>query len=240
MNGLGQRTAVSAGIGAAVLAGSVAATPAAASATGVASVAAVSPVASAAGGGNVAAVSPVALAAGGGGVAARSSVVAGTARGPAELLGVAFQVININSGKCLTVVGGAVADNAGLAQKACTSEPSFRWRFIPVSFTGLFLIQNVRSGKCLTIAADGLADNAFAVQKTCDRAPARHWQLRKSPGVPDNVPNSDAQLVNARSEKCLTVAGGGITENALAVQYTCDAHRSRRWTVRIIAGPLLS
>jgi hypothetical protein len=160
--------------------------------------------------------------------------------GAADLLGLAFQVININSGKCLTVVGAALNDNAGLVQQTCSREAAFQWRFVPVSFTGLFLIQNVRSGKCLTVAGDGLGDNDFAVQQTCDRAPARHWQLHRSPAVPPHAQNSDAQLVNARSDKCLTIAGGGVTENGVAVQYKCDAERSRRWTVRLTAGSILA
>ena len=153
-------------------------------------------------------------------------------------MGIGFQLINVNSGKCLTVVGEALGDNAGLIQKTCTREPAYRWQFIPVLLTGTFVIQNVKSHKCLTVAGDGSADNDFAVQYTCDGATARHWQLRQPAGVPHSLPMSDAQLVNAHSDKCLTIAGGAAGENAVAVQYACDGNRSRRWTVRIVAGPI--
>jgi hypothetical protein len=175
--------------------------------------------------------------AGGNDVVARAAGAGGSG---GALLGIAFQVININSGRCLTVVGAAMADNAKLIQRTCAAEPAFRWRFVPVTFTGGFLIQNVKSGKCLAVAGAGRENNDFAVQTSCDTAPARQWQLRRSPGVPATLPNSDAQLANAHSGKCLTIAGGGVAENGVAVQYVCDRERSRRWTVRLIAGPLLT
>ena len=37
-------------------------------------------------------------------------------------------------------------------------------------------------------------------------------------------------LVNARTNKCLTIAGGVSTENNIdAVQFNCDSDPSRRW-----------
>jgi hypothetical protein len=160
----------------------------------------------------------------------------GAVRG--DLLGLGFQLINMNGRKCLTVTGGAMGDNAGLIQKACSSDASYRWRFIPVLLTGTFLIQNVKSGKCLTIAGNGTGDNDFAVQYACDNIPARHWQLRNPPGRTAAFPHEDALVVNARSRKCLTIAGGSAAENGVAVQYACDQNLSRRWTVRIVAGPI--
>ncbi|MER6177764.1 RICIN domain-containing protein [Streptosporangium sp. NPDC001681] len=45
-------------------------------------------------------------------------------------------------------------------------------------------------------------------------------------------------LTNVQTGKCLTIAGGVSTDNNVtALQYDCDAHPSRRWTLRL-AGPV--
>jgi len=44
-------------------------------------------------------------------------------------------------------------------------------------------------------------------------------------------------LVNAKTGKCLTIAGGRSTANNVeAVQFNCDSDRSRRWTLKQMAG----
>ncbi|WP_203783816.1 RICIN domain-containing protein [Paractinoplanes rishiriensis] len=155
--------------------------------------------------------------------------------GGGDVVGLGFQLVNVNSGKCLTTVGAAMADNAKLNQRTCTKEPAYRWRFLPVSLGGRFVIQNVKSGKCLTVAGEGRDDNDFAVQFACDGRPARQWTLKST----TLLPSSDAQLANVHSGKCLTIAGGSAAESGVAVQYQCDGERSRRWTVRLVAGPFL-
>jgi hypothetical protein len=40
------------------------------------------------------------------------------------------------------------------------------------------------------------------------------------------------QIVNYNSNKCLTIAGGGLGDNIKAVQYGCDLHQSRLWYFR--------
>ncbi|HEX6731285.1 MAG TPA: hypothetical protein VF074_14775 [Pyrinomonadaceae bacterium] len=41
-------------------------------------------------------------------------------------------------------------------------------------------------------------------------------------------------LVNAKTGKCLTIAGGVSTDNNLtAIQFDCDTDLSRRWMIRL-------
>ena len=49
--------------------------------------------------------------------------------------------------------------------------------------------------------------------------------------------NNDVMLINARTEKCLTIAGGTSHENNVpSVQFRCDSDPSRRWTLREMSG----
>lgn len=48
---------------------------------------------------------------------------------------------------------------------------------------------------------------------------------------------NEVMLVNARTGKCLTIAGGVSTANNVdAVQFDCDSDPSRRWTLQMIGG----
>ena len=51
-------------------------------------------------------------------------------RAPDDLVQLGFQLVNLNSRKCLTVTAGGLADDAILIQKQCGRDASFRWRFV--------------------------------------------------------------------------------------------------------------
>jgi hypothetical protein len=40
------------------------------------------------------------------------------------------------------------------------------------------------------------------------------------------------EITNLNSGLCLTIAGGGTGRNDTAVQYPCDGHPSRDWSIR--------
>jgi cytolethal distending toxin subunit A len=45
---------------------------------------------------------------------------------------------------------------------------------------------------------------------------------------------NEPMLVNAKTGKCLTIAGGVSTDNNVeAVQFNCASDPSRRWTIRL-------
>jgi phosphoribosylanthranilate isomerase len=85
-------------------------------------------------------------------------------------------------------------------------------------------------------------------------APARHVRCRVpsaacatvlalvfTGGLPQSARadtiGGDLMLVNARTGKCLTIAGGVSTDNNVeAVQFDCDNDPSRRWTLRATGG----
>jgi hypothetical protein len=49
--------------------------------------------------------------------------------------------------------------------------------------------------------------------------------------------DAEVMLVNAKTGKCMTIAGGVSTDNNVdAVQFDCDSDPSRRWTLREVRG----
>jgi hypothetical protein len=136
-------------------------------------------------------------------------------------------LINVQTGKCLTIAGGtSTANNVEAVQYNCDSHPSRRW-YLHSGTPGALQVQNVQTGKCLTIAGGtSTANNVTALQYTCDTHPSRSWIF-----TPDSY-TGNYWVQNVQTGKCLTIAGGTSTANNVeAVQYNCDSHPSRLWYV---------
>jgi len=138
-------------------------------------------------------------------------------------------LINLKTGKCLTISGGeSDANNLETVQFDCDSHPSRSWMLRETS-NGVYQIRNVRTGKCLTISG-GISDanNLPALQFDCDNHPSRTWRINDVTGSGIN------QISNVQTGKCVTIAGGeSPLNNVPGVQFTCDGDLSRRWTIRL-------
>jgi hypothetical protein len=58
------------------------------------------------------------------------------------------EIVNANSGLCLTIAGGDTAQNATAVQYTCDTDPSRRWRAIRGN-NGSYQLVNVNSGLAL-------------------------------------------------------------------------------------------
>src|SRR5688572_26311817 len=90
------------------------------------------------------------------------------------------KLMNVQTGKCLTIAGGVSTNNNVTAlQFNCDSHPSRRWIMRRVG--SAYQIRNVQTGKCLTIAGGVSTDNnVTALQFTCDRHPSRTWNFQRA------------------------------------------------------------
>src|SRR5215211_3683092 len=88
-----------------------------------------------------------------------------------------MMLLNVQTGKCLTIAGGVSTDNNVTAlQFDCDRHPSRQWWITNVG--GAFQIRNVQTGKCLTIAGGVSTDNnVTALQFDCDSHPSRTWRI---------------------------------------------------------------
>jgi hypothetical protein len=145
----------------------------------------------------------------------------------APLGGKEVMLVNVKTGKCLTIAGGTLPDNNIVAvQFDCDGDPSRRWT-LRETRSGIYQIRNVKTGKCLTIAGGISRDNNVkALQFDCDGDPSRTWRF-------DNVSGGSYQIRNVQTDKCLTIAGGTLSANNIeSVQFNCDDDASRRWTTK--------
>ncbi len=91
-----------------------------------------------------------------------------------------LMLINVQTGKCLTIAGGiSTQNNVEALQFDCDSDPSRRWTITDVTGAGVYQIRNVQTNKCLTIAGGrSTENNVTALQFNCDSDPSRRWTLR--------------------------------------------------------------
>jgi len=140
-------------------------------------------------------------------------------------------LVNVKTGKCLTIAGGeSTANNIDTVQFDCDNHPSRSWMLKEVGGNGnIYQIRNVRTGKCLTIAGgESSANNIHALQFDCDSHPSRTWRINDIGG------NGINQISNVHTGKCVTIAGGTLADNNIpGVQFDCDSDLSRRWTIRL-------
>lgn len=141
-----------------------------------------------------------------------------------------LMLVNVKTGKCLTIAGGVSADNnVEAVQFDCDSDPSRRWTLTRMADRELYQIRNMQTGKCLTIAGGVSTDNnVTALQFNCDDHPSRTWRISDVTG------SGIHQIRNRQTNKCLTIAGGvSMDNNVRALQFNCDADLSRRWVIRL-------
>src|ERR1041384_1134038 len=92
-----------------------------------------------------------------------SAPAASAASPPPVPAGAPIWLVNVNSGKCLTIAGGGLGDNVYANQYGCDWHPSRIWRLVDRG-NNTYWIRNDNSGKCLTIAGGSLGDNVYANQ----------------------------------------------------------------------------
>jgi len=143
-----------------------------------------------------------------------------------------LRLVNSQSGKCLTISGGAPAEkNVDAAQLDCDREPAQRWWLEEqTADSGIYQVKNVKTGMCLTIAGGTVPANYIrALQYFCDTDPSRSWRISAASG-------GLYQLKNMQTHKCLSVSDRDSAENSVRtgapIQYECDNDPASLWTLR--------
>lgn len=91
------------------------------------------------------------------------------------------EVVNVGSGKCLDVYGGAsaTADGARVVQWSCNGGPNQHWR-IEDAGSGYVRLVAQHSGKCLDVSEASTADGAQLVQWTCTGGANQQWRRQSA------------------------------------------------------------
>jgi hypothetical protein len=93
-----------------------------------------------------------------------------------DLGGGFFNVVSVNSGKCLDVFGGASAtgDGVRVVQWTCGSGTNQQWRLADAGSGYVNLVAR-HSSKCLDVNGAATTDGAQLVQWTCNSGTNQQW-----------------------------------------------------------------
>ena len=125
-----------------------------------------------------------------------------------------YNLVNQNSGKCMSVAGGgSTANGAKIVQWTCNDHGEQLWYRVGDQ------LKNRKSGKCLSVSGGGSPDNgAELVQWSCNGSFEQMWKP------------SDGYLICHKNGKVASVSGGGSTANsAKIVQWTAHGHADQLW-----------
>jgi len=127
-------------------------------------------------------------------------------------------VVNVASGQCAEVPGGASTQALQLGQRACTGAAAQRFTFTPVAGQGeTFTVATLTAGSCVDIFGASTADNAAVIQYSCHSGTNQQFRVQSSTAGGYN-------LVPVSSSKCVAPN----TANAL-VQLACSTAADRAW-----------
>jgi hypothetical protein len=87
-----------------------------------------------------------------------------------------YNLINVNSNKCLAVQAASLSNGAKIVQTSCftTTNQQFRLQLVENNYYNLVA---VHSNKCVDVASASFAEGAKVVQWTCSSANNQQWRI---------------------------------------------------------------
>ena len=149
----------------------------------------------------------------------------GGAVGSKIVAGGNYEILSVNSNKCLDLLGGAAGDNVKYDQKTCDQSNAQRFRLSSAS-SGAYFISNIGTGQCLD-ASDGWS----LKQKACNQASSQAFYLEDRGG-------GQLQLRSVSANKCGDISGASSADGASAILWACSGANNQRWILRGLEGDL--
>ncbi|WP_331726630.1 RICIN domain-containing protein [Streptomyces uncialis] len=133
------------------------------------------------------------------------------------------KLINVNSGKALTVSGASTDNGANVDQWTYyPSQPNQHWH---LADTGNgHSLTNANSGKALTVHGATTDDGANVDQWTYKNQANQHWHLEDT--------GNGYKLTNANSGKALTVHGASTDDGGNVDQWSDAGYTNQRWYIQ--------
>jgi hypothetical protein len=139
-----------------------------------------------------------------------------------------YQIVNVNSGKCLTVPGGA---SAQLIQQTCTTagNATFTFQREGGAFFKIHPVQAPTS--CLDLVDASPVINTPLQQIPCNNHPAQLFTVNYQAGVTDVIVNIGVYLHG----QCVDIPNAATTDGTPVNQHTCNGSVAQQFRLRTIA-----
>ena len=144
---------------------------------------------------------------------------------PTDIQAGVYQVANVNSNKCLDVLGGSTANNAAVQQNTCGTGNNQKWQIESLG-AGLYKLKAVHSGRLLSIGQSNMANGAKTIQWDDGTYIDQKWAIQAS--------GSSYKLVVSHSGKCLDVSNGSTANGLQLQQWTCDGTIAQQFKLKAL------
>ncbi|MEV4136544.1 RICIN domain-containing protein [Dactylosporangium sp. NPDC049742] len=145
---------------------------------------------------------------------------------------VRYQLVNVNSGKCLQITGASTTSGAWAQQSTCNATATHQlFTAERVGAVNTYLHPVHAPGQCLAVPGGYTTDNAGIGQWACNTAPDQFQQLDYVAGTGQNTM---VRIRPTHSNKCVAIPNGSLAEGTGAIQWTCGAYADQTWYLRIV------
>jgi len=141
-----------------------------------------------------------------------------------------YTVVNVNSGLCLDVAGGATTSGTNVDQATCSPSAGQIWLFTQTGNNSNYYVQPQTTGNvCLDVSGGSENSGANVDQLTCSFASNQQWEVAPAS-------NGTFYLISVSSGLCLDVAASSNASGANVDQYTCTGQTNQQWNLTIWSG----
>ena len=144
---------------------------------------------------------------------------------PTDIQAGIYQVMNVNSGKSLDVLGASTANEAAVQQWTYFNNENQKWRIEPLG-SGLYKLKAMHSGRLLSIGASNMTDGAKTTQWDDGTYNDQKWYFQAS--------GSGYRLVAYHSGKCLDVPNFSTANGTQLQQWTCNGNSAQQFILKAL------
>jgi hypothetical protein len=139
----------------------------------------------------------------------------------------AYNIIGVQSGKCIDVVGASTASAATLEIATCNGTTHQQFRAEAVS--GGFRLRNVNSNLCADVTGASTTDGAAVIQFACGTGTNQVWSIA-------DVATGVERLTASHSGKVLDVTAHDTADGALLEQWTSNGGTNQQFRMQVTSG----
>jgi len=145
---------------------------------------------------------------------------------------VKYQLVNVNSGKCVDVTASGTVSGTVAQQWTCTPGAANQlFTSVRAGAVNTTLRPTHTTGQCLAVPGASTADQATITTWSCGSVPDQYEQLEYMSGTGTETIYRIRPL---HSGKCFGIPAGAVNDGVAVVQWTCNGAADQQWKLRIV------
>jgi hypothetical protein len=140
-----------------------------------------------------------------------------------------YEILNVNSGKCMEVYHSQLNDYANVDQYTCNGTDTQYWEFVPVGTVSggyvVYQLVNYNSGLCAEVYHSETQDGANVDQFSCNGTYTQYWILDQSPSTGISL------FENLNSGKVLEVYDSSTANYGNVDQWASNGTATQYWYI---------